>query len=198
MTWADNPLSWSVVFMHPGVKRLEVRIGVWAIEAVITLPEATLHLNNSGEANTASTGDQRLRKPLTLLDALTQTLTTHLSNVPSRMPYLTSLSISSFLPASLLDEALTSTLLPALPGQSASQANELALLDGTSGPSGLPQIPAPERNPGLQNLVSLTLPRFFTTAPILQSISMLPNLKTLEFQYDERYVVLLPVLPHQN
>ncbi|KAH6897738.1 hypothetical protein BKA70DRAFT_748528 [Coprinopsis sp. MPI-PUGE-AT-0042] len=187
LTWADNPLSWSVVFMHPGVKRFEVRLGAWAIEAAITLPEATWHPNADTVAEDANINDQSRRKPLSLRDALTQTLTTHLSNIPNRMPYLTSLSVSSFLPASLLDEALTSSLFPALPGDIASQASAFNGLALTNGIAGIPQIPAPEANPGLQNLVALTLPRFYTTAPILQSLSMLPNLKTLEFQYDERY-----------
>ena len=168
--------------MHPGVRRFEVRIGVWAIEAAIT-PHNMAETSNP---NPITPGTSQ-RPSLSLMDTLTQTLTTHLSNVPQRMPYLTSLSISSFLPVCLCGDALTASLFPTVPSDHTANSSALPngyITDATA--SGVSLIPSPEVNMGLQNLVSVTLPRFFTTATIIQSLSLLPNLKTLEFQYDER------------
>ena len=107
------------------------------------------------------------------------------------MPYLTSLSISSFLPVCLCDEALTATLFPAVPSGSSDTSSAVVSLtpDSSVSMGGIPQVPVAEVNVGLQNLCALTLPRFYTTSTMIQSLSMLPNLRTLEFQYDERYAI---------
>ncbi|KAJ2915063.1 hypothetical protein MD484_g5341, partial [Candolleomyces efflorescens] len=182
LTWADNPLSQAVIFMHKGVKRLELRIEVFgSFKVNPNRPHAPKRPDDLG-LNAYIYDD---RQPMSLLygigevredennppirpdRTITTTLATQLAEIPRRMPNIETLCISSFIPISLYLPALLCTLF-----RIPSKASE----DGEPDDSALPFPP-------LRKLRNLVIPRFYHCGPLIEHLAQLPSLEIIDFQY---------------
>ncbi|KAJ2921362.1 hypothetical protein H1R20_g15732, partial [Candolleomyces eurysporus] len=180
LSWADNPLNHAVVFMHEGVRSLELRIGVFgaykvdggvSLETVAGMysemgldgyeyADGSAEQGMGGLFGVASHDDEEEeRGPVLPNKTLTRTLATQLSEIPRRMPNVQTLCISSFIPASLYLPALLCTLFRV--SSSSSQY------------------------PALSKLSHVTLPRYYTSSSLLERLVHLPELEVLEYEWDE-------------
>ncbi|KAJ2915065.1 hypothetical protein MD484_g5347, partial [Candolleomyces efflorescens] len=177
--------------MHEGIRSLELRISVFgaykvdggvSVETVAGM-YAEMGLDGyeysdvpAGEEDMAElfgiskdssegeeyneTGKEEGERVLLPNKTLTRTLATQLSEIPRRMPNIQTLCISSFIPSSLYLPALLCTLFRS----DSSSSSEY---------------------PPLSKLRSITLPRYYTSALLLERLVRLPNLETLEHEWDE-------------
>ena len=179
LTWVDNPLNHAVLFMHPNVRRLEVRIEVFGFQKVDpqSALEETFNTYNELGLNTFNYGPplERISEVYSVGQEdilpnrdVTRTLATQLAEIPRRMPNLRTLCISSYIPCSLYLPALLCTLLKAPPPPTPDDQHEEPPTDDT-----------------LSKLRTLVLPRFYACAPLLERLAQFPELQVVEYQFDD-------------
>lgn len=181
LTWADNPLNHAVLFMHEGVKRLELRIEVFGREKVDphTPAEQTssMYSELGLDSFTYSLKDEPMSvlfglgggdEPILPNKTISRTLATQLAEIPRRMPNIQTLCLSSFIPISLYLPALLCTLFRVPP--KAEDEDEGSQTSTT---------------PCLRNLRRLVIPRSYTCAPVLEQLASFPQLEVLEYQFDD-------------